>query len=78
MRKRIHTRQMDAAPAPTTRELGGAFLPLGKHTSTRCRATHDVPWSERCVLDERHQMRLLVTELGTIQEPHKDKKGNRW
>lgn len=34
---------------------------------TRCKATHDVPWSERCILPPWHD------EL-----QHEDKKGNRW
>lgn len=38
----------------TRREHGGAWIPLGKRTSTRCRATHDTPWSLRCTQPAGH------------------------
>jgi hypothetical protein len=62
------TRAEDAAPAPTERVLGGAFLPLGLRTSDRCRARHDVPYSLRCIHHAGHQPMVK----------HMDKEMNEW
>ena len=42
----------------------------------RCKATHDVPWSERCVLDRWHDTPSIY-----LQSPgtkHRDKRGDEW
>lgn len=46
---------------------------LGRHTTMRCLARHDVPWSERCILDRTH---VLAAHPDTAA--HKDKKGRTW
>jgi hypothetical protein len=40
-------------------------------SSTRCRVTHDVPWTERCVMPIWHA-------IGRPNVQHEDKRGNRW
>lgn len=65
---RIHTRRTEAAPAPTTREHGGTWLPLGVRSSDRCRATHEVPYTLRCINSAGH----------TSLMNHVDKEGNTW
>lgn len=45
----------------------------GIRTSGRCRATHDVPYSLRCVLDGPHPMREAD---GVVL--HRDKEGKWW
>jgi hypothetical protein len=41
-------------------------MPKGRHTSPRCRATHDVPYTLRCVRDDMHV------------EKHMDKEWREW
>lgn len=57
-------------------------------TSSRCRATHDVPYTLRCVLPEIHVyvvVRSAIVQSGplagstvTMYEPHQDKNGDTW
>ena len=44
--------------------------------TNRCKETHDVPWSERCVLDRWHDVPSVY--LGRQATPHKDKRGDTW
>lgn len=72
-------------------QLGAAFagpphdVPA---TSQRCRATHDVPYTLRCVLHEMHVHRVVRDAIVTsgeyagarvvVYEPHQDKDGRTW
>lgn len=67
---------------------GVVVLPEAVRTSDRCRATHDVPYTLRCVLkaDHVHEvLRSATVQSGehagktvVVYEPHEDKQGNRW
>lgn len=52
--------------------------PVG--TSTRCRATHDVPYRLRCVLDASHTIPIVLANRPgySMVRDHEDKEGNRW
>lgn len=50
--------------------LGALNIKRHPRTSDRCRATHDVPYSLRCVLDRFH----VQGELSV----HEDKDGRTW
>jgi hypothetical protein len=50
-------------------------------TSQRCRATHDVPYTLRCVLDASHTWQMVATDAsGTVGmvTMHRDKNGDTW
>ena len=42
----------------------------------RCKATHDVPWSERCVLERWHD--VASPSMQTMGTKHRDKRGDEW
>jgi hypothetical protein len=60
------------------RGLYSTMLPRTRSTSNRCRATHDVPYTLRCVLDVSHD--VDVTTLTDVHQyqPHRDKNGREW
>lgn len=57
-------------------------------TSTRCRETHDVPFTLRCTLDADHVTKVIREEIIQSGEwagamvrsfqPHVDKDGRQW
>lgn len=49
---------------------------LAPPTTNRCKATHDIPWTERCILEFWHIQMNTVDPSFDIR--HEDKKGNRW
>jgi hypothetical protein len=51
----------------------------GVPTSGRCRATHDVPYSLRCILDASHAWVPAYVRggIGAFMQ-HMDKKGGTW
>lgn len=60
-------------------------LPKAIATSNRCRATHDVPYTLRCVLDASHAWTSVIEpqksstgETVTVVTKHQDKKGGTW
>jgi hypothetical protein len=74
---RIRSPKMASGVEAAHNRLGVvARVPQGKHTSERCRATHDVPYTLRCILDVRHD----DTRVANVWEPtpHEDKEGNLW
>lgn len=46
----------------------------------RCKATHDIPWSERCILPRWHDELPpnKLTDDGIPMFKHRDKKDNLW
>lgn len=63
-------RKTSKAAAPMARQgmtvMGGTLLPNMVKTSGRCRATHDVPYTLRCLSTAWHR------------GDHLDKEGNTW
>jgi len=51
-------------------KIGLIAIPQTDRTSTRCRATHDVPYTLRCVLERDH----IKSELSE----HTDRDGRTW
>ena len=72
----------------TDRVEADASIPTAVPTSQRCRVTHDVPYTLRCVLPAGHvwvivrQAVVLSGEYAgatvTVYEPHMDKDGRTW
>jgi hypothetical protein len=60
---------------------GVVTIAQGVSTSTRCRATHDVPYTLRCVLDASHGWVPVYSDPMDIVGAftmHEDKDGRRW
>jgi nitrogenase subunit NifH len=78
-RNRVKRSERVEADASTTR---------GMMTSQRCRVTHDVPYTLRCVLHEGHVhvvVHSAVVQSGEFAgatvvtyQPHQDKDGRTW
>jgi hypothetical protein len=70
------------AKASQRAELMGTPAVEGLTTSTRCRATHDAPYTLRCVLEALHDVKpVTIPErpgFGMVQPKHRDKEGNEW
>lgn len=67
--------RINQAPPGTERRVG---VGRTSDASNRCKAKHDIPWSERCVLPAGHEVLPGNAADGVLMHKHRDKRGGTW